>query len=583
MILRSKMSYNDDDETVKRSHYEVHEGIIFAIELTSTIFLPNPNTGKSNLQEIFEALQESMAHSVITLPNTGYGCYLFNSNNTSKGCKGGIERLFSLTDLNYKNMKIIQDILEENVPRNNNNNNEEGEDEDSRPYIPLDERFEVYKGERDENALYEVLVVLQDEFLIKKDYQKQYNNKKVFLFTDNDNPIIEESVQEKNILRRLFNDLDDAFINIAPFFISTPYKTFNPQIYSELLLINHNGRTGEVEDDEEGDTIFDGPNTKPIDVAMIKQRVLRRKEIKRIQFQCPLIFGDELIVGIKGYSIYSHEKSSRSKFVYETEDVRKNVYSRRRFISDQTGSEFEKTVKLYKFGNDEDYIQLNDDQLNEINRYDPKFDSFLRILGFKNEKIGIKFHYNTSKIPFIIPDEDKYQGSTRTLSALYQNLQKMEKVAILFGKLRKGSQPSIFALQPSKAPFPQGFMLIRLPFLDDIRKFPDGYDYYNETSNEMKVVTKSILKNLKLKNGYEPKDFKNPALQLHFKVLHDFLLQIEQIEEQDEMETKLRNDDTLKKIDQVRKRIETSQLNDEGKTNSLYGYIKHWNSIYNRQ
>lgn len=69
--------------------------------------------------------------------------------------------------------------------------------DESRPYVPLEERFKVFDGERDENPLYEVLVTLQDEFLIKKDFQKQYNNKKVFLFTDNDKPIIEESIRKR--------------------------------------------------------------------------------------------------------------------------------------------------------------------------------------------------------------------------------------------------------------------------------------------------------------------------------------------------------------------------------------------------
>ncbi|ODQ60306.1 hypothetical protein WICANDRAFT_29810 [Wickerhamomyces anomalus NRRL Y-366-8] len=558
------MEGEEYEEVKGRSHYEVHEGIIFVIELTSTIFVPNPKTGKSALQEIFEALQESMSHSIITLPNTGYGCYIFNSNTTSKGCKPGIECLFQLTDLNYENMKYIQDILEENM---------ESKDE-SRPYVPLEERFKVFDGERDENPLYEVLVTLQDEFLIKKDFQKQYNNKKVFLFTDNDKPIIEESIQEKNVLRRLFSDLDDAFINIVPFFLSSEHKPFNDQLYSELVLIN--------KDDGE-DSIFDDPNTRPIDAASIKDRVQRRKEIKRIQFQCPLIFNDDLTIGLKGYSIYSHERVSKTKFIYENQDSRKNVYSRRRFINEKTGVEFEKTTKLYKFGTSEDYIQLSDEQMNLVNKYDEKYESFMRILGFKDELTGLKFHYNTSKIPFIVPDEDTFEGSTRTLSALFQSLKKLNKVAILFGKLRKGAQPSIFALQPTSKPFPQGFFLIRLPFLDDIRKFPEGYDYHNEPSQEMKLVTRQLLRRLKLKNGYEPKDFKNPSLQLHFKVLHDFLLQIEQEQNQDEEKVKLENDDTLKKINQVRHRIEQSQLNDENEATSLYGLIKRWNSVYNRE
>ncbi|CCH46331.1 hypothetical protein BN7_5924 [Wickerhamomyces ciferrii] len=569
----------DEEEAQQHPRYEVHEGIIFVIELTKTIFLPNSTNGKSNLQEILEILNESMAHSIITLPNTGYGCYFFHSGNdqTSQGLKPGLEKLFSLTDLNYSNMKIVQDILEENVKT----------DDDSRVYRSLEDRFPVLETddqELKENQLYEILVTLQDEFLIKKDFQKQYNNNKIFLFTDNDTPINPENVSQKNILRRLYNDLDDAHINISPFLINSSYKQFDPKIYSELFSITHDNPNDELEAGES--SMFDGPSTKPIDVSIIKQRVLRRKEIRRIQFQCPLIFNDNLIVGVKGYSIYTHEKSQRNKYVYETENFRKNVYSKRRFFNEKTGAEFDKTVKIYKFGSGEDdAIKLTNDQIFQLQTYDENYDCFLKLLGFKNEKFGNKFHYNTSKIPFVIPDEDKYDGSRRTLSALYQSLQKLEKIAILFGKLRKSGQPSLYALQITKTPFPEGFMLIRLPFLDDIRKIPEGYEYYNEPSNDLKLVTKSILKNLILK-GYQPKDYKNPSLQLHFKILHDYLLQVEVEDEsqidgnEDNEENKLLQDDTLNKIHQVRKRVEASQL--EGKM-KIFENIRRWNSIYNRK
>ncbi|CDR45642.1 CYFA0S19e01288g1_1 [Cyberlindnera fabianii] len=550
------------------NQYELHEGIIFAIELTDSLLATDPRTGRSSMEIILEALHEAMAHSAITLPNTGYGCYLFNSKNESNGSKKGVQTLFALRDLNPKDMKIIYEIIEENRKSN----------DPDRPYLPLQERFSPGEGSRgDNNPLYEMLSTIHEEFLIKKEFQKVYTIKKIFLFTDNDTPV--DTKEKKDFIRTICGDLDENQVTILPFFLNNKGKIFDDSIYSEVMRLHDDL---DDNDDEEA-PLFDGPSTKPIDVKDINERITRRKEIKRILFQCPLLFSDELVIGVKGYAVYNHEVPSKTKFLFVSEKGRKNVHSRVRYIDKETSGEFEKIERVYTIGNgNDDYIRLNLEQEAQIHKYDDNYDVFLKLIGFKDEKSGVKLHYNSTRSSFVVPDEDSYTGSTRTMSALFQSLKKTGKVAIMFGKLRKSGTPTMYALQPtkrklfseSKAYFPEGFFLIRLPYFDDIRQFPAQHeDMALNPSPRFKAKTKLILRELMMgMPEYSPSDYRNPTLQQHYRTLHDMLMQVDR-DHTDLRAEQIANDDTLKRLEEVRMAIMEEN-------SSLANHLKDWKNMY---
>jgi ATP-dependent DNA helicase 2 subunit 1 len=563
----------EEEEIQSRSQYEVHEGIVFAIELTDSLHFVNSDTGKSHLQTILEALQDSMAHSAITLPNTGYGCYMFNGKITTDGYKPGIERLFPLRDLRVNSMKLIYDILNES----------EQKDDPEAPYVSLDDRFQARNVEQADNPLYDLLTTLQDEFLIKKDAQKQYNIRKIFLFTDNDTPMDPQNFEQKNVVRQICTDLDDSRITVIPFFLTSEHRPFVNSLYSELMFLPQ-------EAEVEPDSIFDGPSTKPITVNDIEHRVLRRKEIKRIQFQCPLIIklgASEIIVGVKGYAVMSHEKPTANKWLWENEKGRKNVYTHTRHIDPNTGAEFEKTVKGYPLGLKGDIIVMTEKNLEQAEKYNEEFVSFLQFIGTKDEDSGIKTHYVTGRSTFLVPSEDDYEGSTRTLSALYSSLKKKKKVAILFGKLRKGAQPYFYSLQYSRRKMfpesrlfsPEGFYLHRLAYWDDIRQCPEAYQEAQEPDPQLKTITKLLLRDMmQFDPEYCAKDVKNPTLNHHYQTIREYILQVEKKDDdRDESEKKIYEDDSLKGLDRVRQVITKSQFDG---TNQMYPHLTAWNKIF---
>lgn len=156
--------------------------------------------------------------------------------------------------------------------------------------------------------------------------------------------------------------------------------------------------------------------------------------MKRIAFQCPLIFDEDtnFIIGVKGYTMHSHEKAGvRYKLVYEHEDIRQEAYSKRKFLNPTTGADVTgSTVKVYPYGDLD--INLSEKQNQVIMEAYTQKDGFLRIIGFRSPTSSIHYFNNIEKSTFIVPDEAKYEGSIRTLASLLKTLRKKDKVAIVW-------------------------------------------------------------------------------------------------------------------------------------------------------
>ena len=505
---------NDQVDEKGYRKFDIHEGILFCIELSETMFKESSDLEyKSPLLEILESLDELMSQLVITRPGTAIGCYFYYCNR--EDAKEGIYELFPLRDINATFMKKLNDLLEDL----------------SSGRISLYDYFMFQQtGSEKQVRLSVLFTFMLDTFLEEIPGQKQLSNKRVFLFTDIDKPQEGQDIDERARLRRLTIDLFDNKVNFATFFIGYADKPFDNEFYSDILQLGSHTNENTGLDSE-----FDGPSTKPIDAKYIKSRILRKKEVKRIMFQCPLILDEKtnFIVGVKGYTMYTHEKAGvRYKLVYEHEDIRQEAYSKRKFLNPITGEDVTgKTVKVYPYGDLD--INLSDSQDQIVMEAYTQKDAFLKIIGFRSSSKSIHYFNNIDKSSFIVPDEAKYEGSIRTLASLLKILRKKDKIAILWGKLKSNSHPSLYTLSPSSVKdYNEGFYLYRVPFLDEIRKFPsllsydDGSEHKLDYDN-MKKVTQSIMGYFNLRDGYNPSDFKNPLLQKHYKVLHDYLLQIE--------------------------------------------------------
>ncbi|KOG97613.1 ATP-dependent DNA helicase YKU70 [Saccharomyces eubayanus] len=567
-------NFNDTTDDASYRKFDIHEGIIFCIELSESMFKESPELNyKSPLLEILESLNELMSQLVITRPGTSIGCYFYYCSRDD--AKEGIYELFPLRDINAKFMKILNDLLEDL----------------SSGRLTLFEYFNFQLSKKQmQMPLGKLFTFMLDTFLQSIPGQKQLSSKKIFLFTDNDKPQESQDADERARLRRLTIDLFDNMVNFVTFFIGYGDNSFDNEFYSDILQLGAHKNKGMDLDSE-----FDGPNTKPLDAKYIKSKILRKKEVKRIAFQCPLIFDEDanFITGVKGYTMHSHEKAGvRYKLVYEHEDIRQEAYSKRKFLNPMTGADVTgNTVKVYPYGDLD--IKLSEKQNQVIMEAYTQKDAFLRIIGFRSPDRSIHYFNNIEKSTFIVPDEAKYEGSIRTLTSLFKTLRKKDKIALLWGKLKSNSHPSLFVLSPSSVEeYNEGFYLYRIPFLDEIRKFPsllsyDSGEKHKLDYDNMKRITQSIMGYFNLRDGYNPSDFKNPSLQRHFKVLHDYLLQIEiNTEENETSEAKINRviheDDSLRKLYHIRNKILESEKSEDPAIQRLNKYVKVWNTFYSK-
>lgn len=557
------MEGNIEEKSPSYRKYDAHEGIVFLIELSEGMFqvLPELND-RMQLVEILTTLLELMSQLIITRPGTGLGCYFYNCFKNDD--ENGIYEYFPLRDLNARDMKQLSDLLE---------------DVDcGRCTI---QEFLPFSYDR-RTPLESIFELTKLQYTQESPDQKSFNNRKVFLFTDDDSPPESFDPNAKSRLSHLANDLNDYYIGFTTFFIGSNERPFNDAFYSEILRLSSNT-----------DTEFDGPNTKPISASIIKSRVLRKQEIKRILFQCPLILQESssFIVGIKGYSIVSHEKAGvKYKLVYEKEDIRQEAFSRRKFLNANTGEEIkEGLTKVFPYGDLN--IALSDEELATVTKDYAGENSFLKIIGFRATSKCTQYYNNIDKPAFVVPDESSYEGSISTLASLFKNMREKKKSAIIWGKTKTNSNPAMFILSPSDSfSRNEGFYMRRIPFLDEIRKFPCIVPMENLAGTaeyrRVKELTKNIMSHFNLKNGYEPSEFKNPGIQRHFKVLHDYLLQTEDEAylntSEEKTEKLLSEDDSIRKIAQIREKIIASAESNEPQGQKLSEYFIEWNEIYQK-
>lgn len=182
---------------------------------------------------------------------------------------------------------------------------------------------------------------------------------------------------------------------------------------------------------------------------------------------------------------------------------------------------------------------------------------YLKLLGFRN-LLTFDNSYVSGAPTFVTPDlnngflsitsEGGFKNSFRTFSSLYQSCKKLQKYAVLFGCTKRNSSPSLYALYPTRVKnstilknnFPEGFFLIRTPWLDDIRCLPEDLmtdSTYRALCEDELVYTylkqefKSLLSQFFIRN-YTPRDFPNPSLNYFYKVIKAELLQ-EELKEED--------------------------------------------------
>ncbi|CAK9436188.1 uncharacterized protein LODBEIA_P07460 [Lodderomyces beijingensis] len=147
--------------------------------------------------------------------------------------------------------------------------------------------------------------------------------------------------------------------------------------------------------------------------------------------------------------------------------------------------------------------------------------------------------------------EGTFTNSLRTFASLYRSCVKLKQYAIVFGCLRRNMRPRLFAMYPTgmtnstkigeskdeSRQFPEGFLLIRMPWVEDVRALPGdfiaGVKRNNTEQEESSTLTDgSLVKSMKQLirqhewGSYNPQDWPNASLNYFYNVIKHEILKI---------------------------------------------------------
>ncbi|ODV77924.1 SPOC domain-like protein [Suhomyces tanzawaensis NRRL Y-17324] len=596
------------------SQYEVREGIIFLIELTPTILEPLADLlGKSILFEILSSINDLMSELIISMKSTGVGIYFYNCDETAveplKLMKvPGFQKLFRLNQLNLTNMKILNDMITDEAQgvRPLSHFFKASEPSQTPTSLPsvLTKTLDEFMDKKYFNRRKLIWLTSND-----KPFTKTSSKESLWRIVNdfyNYGYFILPMFLGQNFDVKCYRDV---FIN-TNFLTEHSPASQNPagdtadNQEPKSLGLSATGRGFRAQSKVFSTTL----------ASQIRTNIYRVKEIRRMQFACDLILSDGpagagLGCTIKGYTIYSPEKIKKDLLLYTGEETLKRVFTESKVVGQGGVTVEDKNVrKGYEIGGGQ-VLYLDEDQQNYIKGHifdhEPKHIAvkedlevvvdedessgdeeaepvpsisnppYLKLLGFRALS-SIQPAYNSTPPIFITPDLTNglkssgsagYNNSFSTFSSLYQSCVKLSKMAIVFGCTKKNSKPSLFALYPTKTvnasrnvpgedELPEGFLLIRLPWLEDVRSLPNYYcTKANDDESAVQEAPASLINSYKellsqfFYKHYNPRDFSNPTLNYFYKVIKHDLLQISLPESEKSV---LKNDITSMKLGQLR-------------------------------
>ncbi|KAH3664236.1 hypothetical protein OGAPHI_004588 [Ogataea philodendri] len=447
--------------------FEPRQGIVFALQLTPTM--------RPHLASILASVRELVREMVKTHSGTGVGCYLFH-------CQDGIVPVFELEDIGIDQLRALESFDAETVASRTQDP----------ALVTADELVEVFQNSRDGLV-------------------KSYNVRRIFLFTDCDRPF-NGATSKKVLLWNVLNDLSLDKINVVPFLLARDGK-FDLSEYQTVFETLDQFR----------------PSVEKLEVDQIQDKVFKTKELKRTSFRCTLQI-KQIKMSVRGINLFREPKLQSPFRFYDDNGVYRYVETESVKLDSTSGARVadEDAVNTVGFGNQHMVLERRD----IVGPLEPGDNPVLDILGFR-DIAHFNPHYTIGTPQLVIPSEiEKYTHSRRTLATLYQSLNRTRKMAVVWGSYRKNMFPRLhylvstdksFGWETSVDEYPEGLVLIPIPFRDDIRSLPA----YVEKMDPSLLVIPNQFDELvgELVDLFQPLD--NPQIEWYFKVFEDHLLQRE--------------------------------------------------------
>ena len=522
-----------DKDNTEQQFFPTKDCIIFLIDCSSSMFNiiqdTTLNQKTTPLSTLLKVTENFLKTKIISNQNDLFGIVLFNTEIKNNEMDfDGVNALFKIEAPNALNIKKIKMMAQNCDPEINK---DKYQDELNTIFKPLENNKINFLN----NAIWYVHSIL-------KNYEKKNYKRRIFLFTDNDDPIT--NPQDKNVLIQRAKDMNDSDIIFELFPMNFNDKPFNlNNFYAHIIPAN--------QDDD-----LDGGNENIFGIQQCNDRLreltkrIRQKEMKkRTLGKCPFFLTNNTKIYM---NIYSCIKKSNKGRVYnvdaKTNKLLKSVTS---LICKDTGGElYPEQVGTYQlYGNKK--IIFTKEEMNKIKFLE---EPGMKLMGFKSIE-RIKPYYNIRESYFIYPNELYSNGSSKLIDALIKQMLNKNKCAIVKFIAREGSVIKLCALIPQAEKYdedyfqtPPGFNMIVLPWADDIRsnadimaRNPKEMPLPNDNQNEL---AKKIIKKMNI--SFDCRAFENYELQKFYATLQALALDEPNIEPVED--TMQPNEEGLEKV-----------------------------------
>ena len=506
-----------DQDYSEQQFFPTKECIIFLIDCHSsmhTIFQDSSISTKTTpLSTILKVTENFLKTKIISNQNDLFGMVLFNTSITSNEMNfEGINTLFKIAAPNALIIKKIK-IMTQNCDPLINEKNYKKE---------LNDIFKPIEDTKSNNLGTGLWIVHS----LLKNYDKKTYKRRIFLFTDNDDPITDN--QEKTLCLQRAKDMNDSDITIELFPMNFDNKRFNlSNFYSQIIPAN-------------SDDDLDGGNDNILSIEQCTDRLreltkrIRQKEIKkRTLGRCPFYLTNNTKIYMNVYS--SIKKSYKGKIYNVDAKTNKLLKGVNSIICKDSGADlYPEQVGTYQlYGNKK--IIFSKEEMNKIKFLEQPG---MKLMGFKSMD-SIKPYYNIRESYFIYPNELFSNGAGKLVDALIKQMANKKKCAIVKFVAREGSTVKFCALFPQQEKYdedyfqtPPGFNMIVLPWADDIRSNSEilskNPKILPKVSDEQSELARKLIKKMNI--SFDCRAFENVELQKFYATLQALALEETNVE-----------------------------------------------------
>ena len=493
------------------------ECIVFLIDCHSSMSAiiqdSSISTKTTPLSTILKVTENFLKTKIITNQNDLFGIVLFNTSISDNEMNfSGVNNLFKIAAPNALTIKKIK-LMTQNC------------DPELNPDTYQKELNNVFKPNDDsipsclDDALWSVHALV-------KNYDKKSYKRRIFLFTDNDDPLSDQYKRQTCIQRA--KDMSDSDITIELFPMNFNNKKFNlNNFYSQIIPAN-------------SDDDLDGGNDNLYNIEQCADRLkeltkrIRQKEIKkRTLGKCPFFLTNNTKIYMNIYS--SIRKIYKGKIYNVDAKTNKLLKSVNSIICKDSGTELypEQVGTFQLYGNKK--IIFSKEEMNKIKFLE---EPGMKLMGFKSID-SIKPYYNIRESYFIYPNELFSNGAGKLVDALIKQMLVKKKCAIVKFVAREGSTVKFCALMPQQEKYdeeyfqtPPGFNMIVLPWADDIRSNSDilakNPKKMPKVSDEQSELAKKLIKKMNI--SFDCRSFENVELQKFYATLEALALEETNVE-----------------------------------------------------